>query len=142
MISIIRAVGNWAVPLTQLVSLLVVMLFVEQFWGAQFGTAIFYGGMVSVVNLLWLQWRLRRSERRQPVEVIEEDAEQGARKIAADLYMTAAERLILVTALFLLGMVKLKLNPMALIVGFVVGQLAMLVGSWRYGATTPAETNG
>ncbi len=140
MISIIRAVGNWAVPLIQLSSLLIVAVLVEQLWGEQFGKAIFYGGMVSVVNLLWLQWRLRRSERRQPVEVIETDAEQSARKIAADLYMTAAERLILVTALFLLGMVKLQLNPMALIAGFVVGQLAMVVGSWRFGPTAPTET--
>lgn len=139
MISIIRAVGNWAVPLFQLSSLFVVIMFTEQIWGAGLGIAIFYGGMVSVVNLLWLHWRLRRSERRQPVEAIEEDAGQSARKIAADLYITAAERLILVTVLLLLGMVKLQLDPKMLMIGFVVGQLAMLVGSWRFGATPSAE---
>ncbi len=129
MISIIRAVGNWAVPLLQVISLLVMMVIAEQLDQGEFKVAIFYGGAISVVNLLWLQWRLRRSERRQPAEVIAEDSAQGARKVVADLYMTAVERLVLVTALFLLGMVKLDLEPLALMLGFIVGQIVWLLGS-------------
>ena len=102
MISIIRAVGNWAVPLFQIITLLIVAVAADQIWEEALKWPILFGGMVSVVNLLWLQWRLRRSEKRQPTNVIEQDVEQSAHKITADLYMTAVERFVLVGALFLL----------------------------------------
>lgn len=138
MISIIRAVGNWAVSLMQLLALLLTALLVGWWWGEPLEWDILYGGMISVVNLRWLQWRLRRSEKRQTIERIEQASEESARKIAADLYMTAMERFLIVTTLFVLGMVELQLNPMALIAGFVVGQLAMLAGSQRLGNPHPA----
>lgn len=104
-------------------------------WESDQGYAALFGGGISIVNLLWLQWRLRRSEKRETVEKIEQDAEGSARKIAADLYMAAAERLILAVSLFLFGLVKMQLDPMTLMAGFVVGQLAMLAASQRLGTT-------
>ena len=139
MISIIRAVGNWAVPLFQIITLLIVAVAADQIWEEALKWPILFGGVVSVVNLLWLQWRLRRSEKRQPTNVIEQDVEQSAHKITADLYMTAVERFVLVVALFLLGMVKLQLEPMALMIGFIVGQLVMLIGSSQLGSGLSAE---
>ncbi len=140
MISIIRAFGNWAVPLLQILFLLLTVITVDLLRLDYPKWPILYGGGISVVNLLWLQWRLRRSEKRRPAGEIEQDAEQSARKIAADLYMTALERFVLVTALFLFGMVKLQLDPMMLMVGFVVGQLALLMGS-RYLDSEPRQRN-
>ncbi|HIJ27940.1 MAG: hypothetical protein HN661_00190 [Gammaproteobacteria bacterium] len=93
------------------------------------GWPLLYGGMISVVNLLWLQWKLRRSERRRPLGEIEQNAALSARKITADVYMTAIERFLLVTLLLLLGLVKLDLDPKLIIIGFFTGQFVMLLST-------------
>lgn len=134
MISIIRAAGREVISF-QLLSVVIAATIAGVVWESDQGYAALFGGGISIVNLLWLQWRLRRSEKRETVEKIEQDAEGSARKIAADLYMAAAERLILAVSLFLFGLVKMQLDPMTLMAGFVVGQLAMLAASQRLGTT-------
>ncbi|HIJ23097.1 MAG TPA: hypothetical protein HPP64_09295 [Gammaproteobacteria bacterium] len=128
MISIILAVRKRAVPLLQVLVLLIAAWIVDTVWKMS-GWPLLYGGMISVVNLLWLQWKLRRSERRRPLGEIEQDAALSARKITADVYMTAIERFLLVTLLLLLGLVKLDLDPKLIIIGFFTGQFVMLLST-------------
>ncbi len=92
-----------------------------------------------MVNLFWLQWRMRRSEQRVPQQVIERDLERSIRKVTAAAYMSAVERLILVASLTLFGMVKLPLDPMALVIGLMVGQLALLVAAQSIQQPLPTE---
>ncbi len=129
MISIIPRVGYWAVPLLQALFVLATAIAAELNWEGNLKWPILFGGGISVVNLLWLRWRLRRSERRQPMDdENERDTIEGVRAIVADLYLTVIERFVIVISLFLLGMVKLDLEPLGMIVGFVAGQLMLMVG--------------
>ena len=139
MISIILPVGKWGVPLFQVVVVVIAALLMEWFWRDGTKWATLYGGGVSVVNLLWLQWRMRRSEQRVPQQEIERDLERGIRKVTAAAYMSAVERLILVASLTLFGMVKLPLDPMALVIGLMVGQLALLVAAQSIQQPLPTQ---
>ena len=120
-------------PLLQMAAILTIAFWGESVWGGQAKWSILYGGVISVVNLLWLQWRLRRSERKESLAEIKRDAAESAQRITADLYLTVLERFVWVIDLFLLGMVKLGLEPMALVTGFVVGQVMLLVASGPLG---------
>lgn len=129
MISIIHAVRKRAIPLLQVFAVLLTALLMGSVRGDSSQWPTLYGGMISVINLLWLQWRLKRSERRESVAEIEAHAEQSARRITAALYLTVVERFVIVIALFLLGLVKMNLEPVALVTGFVVGQLVLIVAT-------------
>ena len=48
-------------------------------------------------------------------------------KVSWCIYRSALERLLLVALLFALGLGVLKLAPLALLTGFIVGQVALLL---------------
>ncbi len=129
MISIIPPVKRWGIPLFQVALVLLLALLAEGVWEDGSRRAVLFGGVVSVANLLWLQWRLRRTEKRIPRSEIERDSGQGARKIVASLYLAALERFLLVSSLLVFGLLRLELEPLSLIAGFVVGQVALVIGS-------------
>jgi hypothetical protein len=85
--------------------------------GFQAGSAGF-GGAIALINLLLLEWRRYRTDKGRVI-----DARQSLRV----LYRSALERLLLVALLFALGMGALALDPLALLTGFVAGQLALLL---------------
>ena len=85
--------------------------------GFQAGSAGF-GGAIASINVLLLEWRRYRTDTGPAI-----DARQSLRV----LYRSAVERLLLVALLFALGLGALALDPLALLTGFVVGQLALLL---------------
>lgn len=129
MISIIPPVGRLGVLLLQAVFVAFLALLAEWVWRADSALPILYGGTVSVANMAWLLWRLKREEKNSSRSGVGHDSEQSARRTVISLYMTAVERFVLVSALFVFGMVSLELEPVALITGFIAGQLALLIGS-------------
>ncbi|MBT4971565.1 MAG: hypothetical protein HOM84_03315 [Thiotrichales bacterium] len=84
--------------------------------------ALSYGVAVALINWLWLQWRKLRAEKRG-----RRDGEDADRELAT-IYMTALERLVLVTALLFFGMVSIALDPLQLLIGFIVGQIGLIIG--------------
>jgi len=76
-----------------------------------------YGGSVTVVTTLLLAWRMLRAG---------ELAGHDPRKSMQILYMGAVWRFALTAVLFALGMGYFKLDPLAMIVGFVLAQLAYI----------------
>lgn len=86
--------------------------------GKPLALAALYGGLIAAANTLLQLWHMRRAER-----IAKEDAERTLRIV----YRCAAERLISTIALFLIGLVKLKLNPLALLVGFLAAQIAVVL---------------
>ena len=80
--------------------------------------ATLFGGLIAVANTLLQLWHMRRAER-----IAKEDAE----RILQIVYRCAGERLISTIALFLIGLVKLKLNPFGLLIGFIAGQIAVVL---------------
>ena len=92
------------------------VVFFMLYGGFQAGSAAF-GGVCACANRLLLEWRRYKADRGQALS-----AGQSMRL----LYRTALERFVLVGVLFALGLGIWQLDPLALITGFIVGQLALV----------------
>jgi ATP synthase protein I len=77
-----------------------------------------FGGITAMLNVLLLLWRRHRADAGRAL---------SAGRSLWVLYRTALERFVMVVLLFALGMGVLKLDPLALLTGFVVGQLALVL---------------
>ena len=106
------------VLLTQLLLVfLTSVVFLVVSGGFRAGSAGF-GGSIALINVLLLEWRRYQTDKGRAI-----DARQSLRV----LYRSALERLLLVALLFALGLGVLALDPLALLTGFVVGQVALLL---------------
>ncbi|HZW24248.1 MAG TPA: ATP synthase subunit I [Gallionella sp.] len=83
----------------------------------QYAIAVLSGGVVSVLNGALLAWRMSRA-----ASVSAHDAHLQLRL----MYFYAAERFLVVVALLALCMAVLKLSPLGVLGGFVLGQAALL----------------
>lgn len=92
----------------------------------QYAIAVLSGGLVSVLNGTLLAWRMSRAARHH---VHEAHHPSGAHHQLRLMYFYAAERFLVVVVLLGLCMVVLKLSPLAVLSGFVMGQAALL-GAW------------
>ena len=84
----------------------------------QYATAMLGGGGVSVLNGALIAWRMSRAALHQG-----HDAHQQLRL----MYFYAAERILAVVALLGVCLAVLKLTPLAVLSGFVLGQTVLLV---------------
>lgn len=91
-------------------------LFFILYGGFRAGSAGF-GGLVAAANVGLLLWRRRRTDAGRAL---------GARESLAVLYRSALERFIVIALLFALGLGVLRLDPLAVLAGFVAGQLALV----------------
>jgi ATP synthase protein I len=80
--------------------------------------SVWFGGITATLNILLLLWRRHRADTGRAL---------SAGRSLWVLYRTALERFVMVVLLFALGMGVLKLDPLALLTGFVVGQLALVL---------------
>ncbi len=87
------------------------------FRGAESGLAALYGGATALLNVQLLSWRRRQSQDARAMD---------ARSSLRALYRSALERFALVAVLLGTGMGLLSLQPLPLLVGFMVGQAAVL----------------
>ena len=85
------------------------------------GSALF-GGFIATCNLLLLEWRRHRTDSGPVLS-----ASQSIRV----LYRSALERMSLVVLLFALGSGVLRLEPLALITGFIAGQIGLVFTGTR-----------
>jgi len=82
-----------------------------------FGVSVFWGGMAALANMVLLAWRLFYGDR--PTF----SAEQHLRL----MYRSSLERFFIVTSLLAIGMLKLKLAAFGVIIGFLVGQVVLVL---------------
>ena len=97
-------------------SVLVAGLFLVQ--GIPESVSAFYGGLASVI----IAWFLGRGVHRAS-KLAAEDPKKGM----AVLYVGAVQRFLLVIVLLAIGLALLKLDPVALCVGFAVARISHLV---------------
>ncbi|MDO9063700.1 MAG: ATP synthase subunit I [Sulfuricella sp.] len=91
------------------------------FWlGRDVASALIFGGAAAVANALLLVWCSRTGARR-PV--------QDARQELAWLVRFSMERFFMVALLIVAGLGWLKLMPAPLLIGFVLGQLTLVVST-------------
>ncbi len=103
---------------------IVIALLVAAVWwflrGGESALAAAYGAAVTVVSTVLLVWRLKRAG---------ETARNDPRKSMKIIYVGAVWRFLLTAILFALGIGFFKLDPLAMIVGFMLTQLAyVLIG--------------
>jgi len=77
-----------------------------------------YGSCVALIGALFLAWRLRQ---------VEKESNPKADSSLRHAYGAAIERFVWVILLLAMGFKLLKLAPLWVLVGFVVGQSAWLV---------------
>ena len=104
--------------LAQLLTAVVIAAAAGALSGKPWAVAALYGGLIAVANTLLQLWHMRRAER-----IAKEDAE----RILRIVYRCAAERIFSTIVLFLIGFVKLKFNPLALLVGFLATQMTVVL---------------
>ena len=80
--------------------------------------SVWFGGAIASANLLLLEWRRRAADRGPAL---------SAAASLRLLYRTALERFVLAAVLFVLGLGVLRLDPLALLSGFIVGLVALIV---------------
>ena len=106
------------VPGLQMAATLVAACLVYGMKGApQLALAVLCGGGVSVVNGALLAWRMSRAAL---------SSVQNAHHQLRIMYFYAAERFLAVVVLLGFCMTALKLSPLALLGGFVMGQAVLL----------------
>ncbi len=118
---------RWVVGAQALMAFLAGMAVIgTQGWnqGQWAAASVVYGGGVACTNTLLLIWRLRRCEKRPGL-----DAGRQLRLF----YLSSLERFLVVAALLVMAMVALGLSPLAVAVGFVIGQLTLLVAGFMGG---------
>lgn len=80
--------------------------------------SVVYGSCVAVVGTLLLAWRFRQGESRE---------NPGVDWYLRQAYRTAIERFVWVASMLAVGFGLLKLAPLWVLAGFVVGQAAWLI---------------
>ncbi|MDH3526953.1 MAG: ATP synthase subunit I [Gammaproteobacteria bacterium] len=89
--------------------------------GFQAGS-VWYGGAIACANSLLLEWRRYR---------VDSGRALSAGTSLRVLYRSALERFLLVLLLFALGLGVLQLEPLALLTGFIAGQLGLVITGIR-----------
>jgi F0F1-type ATP synthase assembly protein I len=87
-------------------------------YGAFQAASVWCGGLIAMTNVLLLAWRQRCADTGRAM---------SAGESLRLLYRTAVERFVLVILLFVIALGMLQLDPLALITGFIAGQLAMVL---------------
>jgi len=80
--------------------------------------AALYGGVVALMGTLLLLWRMQRSKQKTLLE---------AHQHLWLFYRSGLERFLVICVLLAIGMGPFKLVPLAVLVGFVAGQLAWII---------------
>lgn len=88
--------------------------------GKEAAIAVFFGGAVAVANALFLIWCMRAGAHRP---------RQDARRELSWLVRFSMERFFMVALLIVAGLGWLKLMPAPLLIGFVLGQLTLVVST-------------
>mgnify|MGYP001603967188 CR=1 FL=1 len=90
--------------------------------GKDVAKAVFFGGAIAVANVLFLIWCMRAGARRPRQG-------QDARRELSWLVRFSMERFLMVALLMVVGLGWLKLMPAPLLIGFVMGQLTLIVST-------------
>jgi ATP synthase protein I len=103
--------------LTQLGFVLVAAIVVYTQKGSGFALALIFGGLISLVGTWVHAWR---------VNIATEAANEGLGIDSSELVKGSVLKFIIVIGLFALGMDVIRLEPLAIVTGFVIAQMSFL----------------
>ena len=108
--------------LVQFVLVMISVIYFQLQQGQEFALAALYGGAITLITTIVSAWRIMVATR-MAGSATTQDAVPGV----AEFYKTAIFRLMLTIALLAIGLAGLKLQAMALTIGFVAGTLGHFV---------------
>ena len=79
--------------------------------------SVVFGACTALLGTLFLAWRFGQGERHS-----------GAEAVLRQAYQTAAERFVIIVFLLAVGLKLLQLEPLWLLAGFIVAQIASVAG--------------
>ena len=100
----------------QLALLLVASLVAFAVWGLGIAKAVCFGTGIASANTLMIAWRMRQGRKTAP-----------AQASLSEFYRSWLERYLLVGVLLAAGLGGLKLMPLGLLSGFVLGQIVWIL---------------
>ena len=92
----------------------------------EFFMATLYGGVVIIVSTIYFGWRLK---------IATESADSSPTVNSVELFKGVFIRFLIVIILLALGLGWLKLQPLGVLSGFIVAQLAYWFSRSSYGVT-------
>jgi len=84
--------------------------------------SVWYGGGIAATNAL-LQARCLKRDQRAP--------QRSPEQSLAAAVVCMVQRFVAVALLFILGLAVLKLEPLAVVTGFIVGQIVLVISETR-----------
>ena len=114
--------GIRKLAMLQLLLLAVTSVIFFMIYGAFQAVSACCGGLIAMTNVLLLEWRRRCADSGRAL---------SAGESIRLLYRTALERFVLIALLFALALGVLQLEPVALITGFIAGQVALVFTGTR-----------
>ena len=114
--------GIRKLAMLQLLLLAVTSALFFMIYGAFQAVSAWCGGLIAMTGVLLLEWRRWRADSGRAL---------GAGESIRLLYRTALERFVLIALLFALALGGLQLDPLALISGFIMGQVALIFTETR-----------
>jgi ATP synthase protein I len=106
----------------QLVFLLTAGLIAYGVWGLEVARATWFGAFIATANTLLIAWHMRPGSGRS-----NKGGELGAQHYLRQFYRSWLERYLVVGVLLASGLGGLKLMPLALLAGFILGQLIWII---------------
>ena len=106
----------------QLVFLLAAGMAAYGVWGLEVAGATGFGAIIAIANTLLVAWHMRPGSGKS-----NKGGELGAQYYLRQFYRSWLERYLVVGVLLALGLGGLKLMPLALLAGFILGQLIWIV---------------
>ncbi len=100
--------------------IVVVAMLAWMWYGAVTGGAALYGGLAALANIGLLIWRWRRGRYDYHCE--------GGRHLR-QFQRSSMERFFVVGIVLAVGMVGLRLDPLPMLLGFIVGQAAWIIAA-------------
>ena len=100
----------------QVALLLVASLMAFAIWGLGMAKAVWFGTGIAAANTLMIAWRMRQGRKTAP-----------AQASLSEFYRSWLERYLLVGVLLAAGLGGLKLMPLGLLSGFVLGQIVWIL---------------
>ena len=119
------------IPLFQIVAVVIVALILLQIQKMQqFAIAVLIGGVVSALNAGLIAFRMHCAIKTE-----------NAQKQLTQMYYYAAERFLSVSAALGISIVVLRINPIALLCGFILGQIVMVASQLFMNIKTKENEN-
>lgn len=106
----------------QLVFLLTAGFIAYEVWGLEVAKATGFGALITIANTALIAWHMRPGGRKSNT-----GGELDAQHYLRQFYRSWLERYLLVGVLLASGLGGLKLMPLALLTGFILGQLIWII---------------